>query len=74
MRFVRLNNAPFCPHDCLQGAIDLMMTVYKQMLPELGGYLTKGAQVDLKRVEQFIRRIGSFEDVIFSKRMRLLSR
>lgn len=51
-----------------------MMTVYKQMLPELGGYLTRGAQVDLKRVEQFIRKIGSFEDVIFSKRMRLLSR
>jgi hypothetical protein len=58
----------------LQGAIDLMMTIYKQMLPELGGYLTRGAQVDLKKVEQFIRKIGSFEDVIFQKRMRLLSR
>jgi len=58
----------------LQGAIDLMMTIYKQMLPQLGGYLTKGAQVDLGRVEKFIQRIGSFEDVIFQKRMRLLSR
>ena len=57
-----------------QGAIDLMMTVYKQMLPELGGFLTRGAQVDLARVEKFIRKIGSFEDVIFQKRMRLLSR
>lgn len=51
-----------------------MMTIYKQMLPELGGYLTKGAQVDLGRVEKFIRKIGSFEDTIFQKRMRLLSR
>lgn len=62
-----------CPYN-LQGAIDLMMTIYKQMLPELGGYLTRGAQVDLKRVEQFIRKIGSFEDIIFQKRMRLLAR
>lgn len=52
----------------------MMMTIYKQMLPSLGGYLTKGAQVDLARVEKFIRKIGSFEDVIFQKRMRLLSR
>ena len=51
-----------------------MMTIYKQMLPHLGGYLTKGAQVDLGRVEKFITKIGSFEDIIFQKRMRLLSR
>jgi 5'-3' exoribonuclease 2 len=51
-----------------------MMSVYKQMLPELGGYLTRGAQVDLPRVEAFIQRIGSYEDAIFQKRMRLLKR
>lgn len=51
-----------------------MMSVYKQMLPSLGGYLTRGAQVDLAKVEKFIQRIGSFEDVIFQKRMRLLAR
>jgi hypothetical protein len=62
------------PHPPWQGAIDLMMSVYKEMLPSLGGYLTRGAQVDLAKVEKFIQRIGSFEDVIFQKRMRLLSR
>lgn len=51
-----------------------MMSVYKQMLPSLGGYLTRGAQVDLAKVEQFIQRIGSYEDAIFQKRMRLLAR
>lgn len=51
-----------------------MMSVYKQMLPELGGYLTRGAQVDLAKVEQFIHKIGAYEDVIFQKRMRLLAR
>jgi 5'-3' exoribonuclease 2 len=57
-----------------QGAIDLIMSVYKQLLPQLGGYLTRGAQVDLAKVEQFIQQIGSYEDVIFQKRMRLLAR
>lgn len=51
-----------------------MMSVYKQMLPSLGGYLTRGAQVDLAKVEVFIQRIGTFEDQIFQKRMRLLAR
>lgn len=64
----------FCCLPSPQGAIDLMMSVYKQMLPELGGYLTRGAQVDLARVEQFIHRIGQYEDIIFQKRMRLLAR
>jgi 5'-3' exoribonuclease 2 len=51
-----------------------MMSVYKEMLPSLGGYLTRGAHVDLAKVEKFIQRIGSFEDAIFQKRMRLLAR
>jgi 5'-3' exoribonuclease 2 len=51
-----------------------MMSLYKQMLPQLGGYLTRGAAVDLARVEKFIARVGSFEDTIFQKRARLLAR
>jgi 5'-3' exonuclease len=50
------------------------MRVYRQELPGLGGYLVHGANVNLSRVEAFIRKIGAFEDIIFSKRMRELRR
>jgi 5'-3' exoribonuclease 2 len=51
-----------------------MMQVYKNVLPELGGYLCHGSNVNLARVEKFIQKIGQYEDAIFSKRMRMLAR
>ncbi|KAG2501601.1 hypothetical protein HYH03_000106 [Edaphochlamys debaryana] len=68
----------FLPHmptlEIREGAIELMMRVYRQELAGLGGYLVHGANPHLGRVEAFIRKIGAFEDAIFSKRMRELRR
>lgn len=68
----------FLPHmptlEIREGAIVLLMNVYKKVLPKLGGYLCRGSDIRLDRVEKFIHHIGQFEDAIFSKRHRMLQR
>ncbi|CAI0398451.1 unnamed protein product [Linum tenue] len=62
-----------------EGALDLLMTVYKEHFKSLGGYLvdmekvqeTKNVFIKLKRVEKFILEVGKYEDRIFKKRSEL---
>ncbi|XP_038989843.1 5'-3' exoribonuclease 3-like [Phoenix dactylifera] len=76
----------FLPHlpslGIHEGAIDLMIYVYKKMFKKMGGYLVdmskindkKAAYIKVKRVERFILEVGSYEDKIFDKRNRLRQR
>ncbi|CAL1403820.1 unnamed protein product [Linum trigynum] len=65
-----------------EGALDLLMTVYKEHFRILGGYLvdmqrvqdSNSAFIELKRVEKFILEVGKFEDKIFNKRSQLRDR
>ncbi|KAK8319679.1 hypothetical protein V6Z11_A13G258100, partial [Gossypium hirsutum] len=60
-----------------EGALDLLLTVYKQNFKNIGGYLIndkKGGYIKLKRVEKFILLVGSFEEKIFKKRLELHER
>lgn len=66
----------FLPHsptlEIREGGIDLLMSVYKRKLPNLGGYLCNGAKVDLKRAEVIVKEVAKCEEKILQKRMKLL--
>ena len=64
----------FLPHsptlEIREGAIDLIMTIYRQELPNLGGYICENGQPHLARVEQFVKAVSAHEEAIFQKRAR----
>eukprot|EP00210_Caulerpa_lentillifera_P001273 g1229.t1 len=66
----------FLPHsptlEIREGGIDLLMQIYKQQLPYLGGWLCQGSKVNLQRVEVIIREVAKCEEKILMKRMKII--
>ncbi|KAG2387065.1 hypothetical protein C9374_002100 [Naegleria lovaniensis] len=62
----------FLPHlpslDIREGAIDLLLALYKESLPELGGYLTENGDVNVRRVQYLLKQVSKHEDRIFDVR------
>lgn len=60
---------PCLPHlDIADGSLNLMMNVYRDIMPTLGGYLTNKSKLHLPRVELFIQEIGRREPLYFQQR------
>ncbi|KAL5549294.1 hypothetical protein UlMin_004525 [Ulmus minor] len=71
--FVRNDFLPStcCANTCVQlvqNAIDLLMSVYKKELKNIGGYLVDTSYIDFSRVERFVSLVGSYENKFFRKR------
>lgn len=62
----------FLPHlpclDVRDNSIDLLLSIWKNALPKMGGYMTCDGKVNLARVETVIQALGSQEEGIFRKR------
>jgi hypothetical protein len=76
--FVGNDFLPCIPHlDIADGSLNLMMNVYRDLLPSMGGYLTDKASIHLSRTELFLqvrpsspppRSLPSSTSILFSPR------
>ncbi|KAJ3438593.1 5'-3' exoribonuclease [Anaeramoeba flamelloides] len=62
----------FLPHlpslEIREGAIILLINVWKRVLPHTRGYLTKDGTINLKRLKIFFKEFSKLEGPIFKKR------
>lgn len=62
----------FLPHlpslDIRDGGIDSLMSIWKENLPVMGGYLTKDGTVELDKVQYILDGLANQEDAIFRRR------
>jgi len=44
------------------------MSIYKELLPEMGGYITHAVDLDRGRLEQLLSRVGALELEVLEER------
>ncbi|KNC86939.1 hypothetical protein SARC_00941 [Sphaeroforma arctica JP610] len=62
----------FLPHmpslEIREGAIDLLVDIWKKALPRLGGFISENGTVNCHRVQTLFKDLGEREDEIFKQR------
>ncbi|WVF65523.1 hypothetical protein IAT40_000251 [Kwoniella sp. CBS 6097] len=62
----------FLPHlpslEIREGAIDVLLKIWRAELPRMGGYLTNHGKVDLARAQIILEGLAKSEDEIFQRR------
>jgi 5'-3' exoribonuclease 2 len=62
----------FLPHmptlEIREGAIDMLMALYKRLLPTMGGYMTHNGDIVVSRVLMLLSELAKLEDTILSNR------
>lgn len=54
--------------DIAEGGLDALMSLYKQLLPKWGGYLTLAGDLNHSRLEQLLTRLGAMEQEVLQAR------
>ncbi|KAF9637962.1 Zinc finger CCHC-type protein [Lasiodiplodia theobromae] len=62
----------FLPHlpslEIREGGIDTLINIWRENLPEMGGYVTKDGHVDMSRAQVILQGLAKLEDGIFKRR------
>jgi 5'-3' exoribonuclease 2 len=62
----------FLPHlpslDIRENAIDTLISIWKNCMYQMGGYVTRDGSVDLARAQIILEALGQKEDAIFQRR------
>ena len=62
----------FLPHlpslDLGEGALDVLVRLYKDVVAKTGGWLTDNGDLDFERVQMILNRLGQMEFATFKKR------
>ncbi len=60
--------------DIAEGALNKLMDLYKELLPSLGGYLTFAGELDRRRLEVLVGRLGQMELATLEERAQVRAR
>lgn len=68
----------FLPHlpslEIRENGIDTLLAIWRDNLPQMGGYLTKDGHVDLRRAQLILQGLSRQEDAIFRRRKQVEER